>query len=98
MVLLLLKVRAWSEHRIDRRIRWGSEKVKFDEADVRELLDLAVNEYLVRVKKVEAWAGEVWMEEMGGYVKEFVEKFPKTRGMWEEMGFVVRSEWSLPPE
>lgn len=97
IVLLLLKVRAWSEHRVDPN-RTKQQKVKFDESDIRELMDLGVNEYLVRAGQVKSWVGWEWIDEMGVYIKEYVEKYPKSMAMWEEMGFVIRSEWSLPPD
>jgi hypothetical protein len=96
LVLLLLKVRAWAEHMVDGRSRMR-EKLKQDESDVKELLDLAVNEYSIRLKTVEVWAGWEWLDEMRVYVRKYVERFPKSRGMWEDIGFVLKSEWSLPP-
>lgn len=97
LVLLLLKVRAWSEHRVDHH-RTRQQKAKVDESDIVELLDLGVNEYLVRVGKVKKWIGCDWIDEMGVFVKEYAEKYPKSMAMWEEMGFVIRSKWSLPPD
>ncbi|KAF9446055.1 hypothetical protein P691DRAFT_804760 [Macrolepiota fuliginosa MF-IS2] len=97
LLLLLAKVRAWAEHRIDERRRMN-ERVKYDESDIRELLDLGVNEYMCRLGELESWAGENWvMDVTREYVRPVVERFPRTGRMWEEMGFVVKSEWSLPP-
>ncbi|KXN92836.1 hypothetical protein AN958_06413 [Leucoagaricus sp. SymC.cos] len=98
-VLILLKVRAWSEHRlaVEENRRGMKEKVKFDEADIEELLDLGINEYLVRMKSVESWATWEWVDDMKEYVRKYVEKFPESKPMWEEMGVSLKSEWSLPP-
>ncbi|EKM76406.1 hypothetical protein AGABI1DRAFT_115756 [Agaricus bisporus var. burnettii JB137-S8] len=97
LVLLTLKVRAWSEHRVHYQARMR-DKVKYEESDIKELLDLGVNEYMVRVRQLEAWVGKTWVREMKEYVKIYVEMNPKSQNMWEEMGFAVKSEWSLPPE
>lgn len=72
--------------------------MKFDESDIKELVDLGVNEYMARVRKLQRWVGEAWVDDMGVYVKEYVETHPQSKAMWEEMGFVVKSEWSLAPE
>lgn len=72
--------------------------MKYEESDIKELLDLGVNEYMVRVRQLEAWVGKTWVREMKEYVKIYVEMNPKSQNMWEEMGFAVKSEWSLPPE
>ena len=74
------------------------EKMRYDEADVRELLDLAVNEYLIRIGTVEAWTGWEWIEEMKEYVRKYVARFPDSTRLWEEIGISLKSEWSLPPQ
>lgn len=97
-VLLLMKVKAWHEHQLHGRIRTMKEKMRYDEADVRELLDLAVNEYLIRIGTVEAWTGWEWIEEMKEYVRKYVARFPDSTRLWEEIGISLKSEWSLPPQ
>lgn len=101
MVLLLLKVRAWAEHRLDERFigtnRLLKLKLKCDEEDVQELLDLGVNEYVVKAKNLERWAGWEWVEETKEYVRAYVERVPQSKVLWEEIGLNLQSEWSLPP-
>jgi hypothetical protein len=71
--------------------------LRFDEEDITELLDLAVNEYTIKMKSVEMWAGWEWVEGMKDYVRKYVESFPNTKAMWQEIGLSLKSEWSLPP-
>ncbi|KAF5351073.1 hypothetical protein D9756_008154 [Leucocoprinus leucothites] len=96
-VLLLLKVGAWYEHQRDGRLRIMREKLKYDRKDIMELLDLAENEYMIRMRDVEAWAGWDWLNVMREYVREYADKFPDTKRSWEAIGVGVQSEWSLPP-
>jgi hypothetical protein len=97
LVLLTLKVRAWAEHRVHYQARMR-DKAKIEESDIAELLDLGVNEYIARVRQLEAWVGKVWVKEMKEYIRTYVEAKPKSKVLWEEMGFVIKSEWCLPPE
>lgn len=74
------------------------EKTKQAEADVREILDLAVNIYMTQIRTVEAWTGWEWVEEMKEYVRKYVARFPDSARLWEEIGMSLKSEWSLPPQ
>ena len=95
-VLLLLKVKAWHEYELDGRTHM-KEKTKQAEVDVREILDLAVNEYMTQIRTVEAWTGWEWVEGMKEPVKKYAARFPDSARLWEEIGMSLKSEWSLPP-
>ncbi|KAJ3566656.1 hypothetical protein NP233_g6861 [Leucocoprinus birnbaumii] len=97
--LILLKVRAWNERHVDTKLRKSvmEKKIKTDEEDLRELLDLAVNHYMVRLRKIEMWTGWEWVDQHRDIVRKFAKKFPGTRRDWEEIGIVLKSEWSMAP-
>lgn len=83
--LLLLKLRGWWDHLTDHR-EYMWEKVPFDERDIEELLELAVEEYEVHLQK-ERWLPMWLIEESEERARYFVIHCPDTTDAWSEIGF-----------
>lgn len=82
--LLLLKLRGWWDHLTDHR-EYMWEKVPFDERDIEELLELAVEEYEVHLQK-ERWLPMWLIEESEERARYFVIHCPDTTDAWSEIG------------
>lgn len=91
LTLVLLKVRGWSDHRVDHRQRMR-DKVFQDEEDLESLLELAIDKYSSRVEdEVDLW--EDWfVEESELWVDEYVEEWRDSASAWSEMGFEIQSD------
>ncbi|KAJ2924489.1 hypothetical protein H1R20_g12594, partial [Candolleomyces eurysporus] len=91
LTLVLLKVRGWSDHRIDHRRRMR-DKVAQDEDDVDSLLELAIEKYSTRVED-EADLWEEWfVDEAEYWVDEYAEEWRDSEPAWSEIGFDVQIE------
>ncbi|KAG6853415.1 hypothetical protein C0991_004583 [Blastosporella zonata] len=82
--LLLLKLRGWTDHRVDDR-RHMRDKVKVDERDIDELLELS-KKYQPHVDK-EEWLPTWFMHEARERVYEYMQKRPESIESWIKMGF-----------
>ncbi|KAG6895233.1 hypothetical protein C0992_002475 [Termitomyces sp. T32_za158] len=85
LVLLLLKLRGWTDHRVDRR-RYMRDKVEVDEEDIDELLKLAVEDYEAHLDE-ERWLPKWFVREMRGRVQEYIEELPYSDRYWQRLGF-----------
>ncbi|KAG6889598.1 hypothetical protein C0995_016124 [Termitomyces sp. Mi166 len=85
LVLLLLKLRGWTDHRVDHR-QHMRDKVEVDEEDIEELLELAVQEYGANLDR-ERWLPKWFVEEMQERVQEYVEEWPDSENNWRNLGF-----------
>ncbi|ESK89156.1 hypothetical protein Moror_5251 [Moniliophthora roreri MCA 2997] len=87
--LLLMKLQGWVDHRHSKK-RWEQAKVQRDAADVREMLELAVDEHGVQLESSDGdWLPTGFIYKMEGRVEEYVKKFPDSREYWEYIGFDV---------
>ncbi|TFK39320.1 hypothetical protein BDQ12DRAFT_77027 [Crucibulum laeve] len=85
--LILLKLRGWSDHRVDER-EYMQEKVPQDEVDIEEMLQLAVEEYDVHIRK-EKWLPEWFIREAKERVGLFAKELPGSEAHWRDLGFFV---------
>ncbi|KAG6871333.1 hypothetical protein C0995_005969 [Termitomyces sp. Mi166 len=86
LVVLLLKLRAWTDHRVDSR-QYMRDKVGMDEEDIVELLELGTREYGVCLANQGKWFPKDFVQEMRGRVKAYVKEWPKSMGYWKSFGF-----------
>lgn len=84
LVLLLLKLRGWTDHRADFR-RYMRDKVEVDVRDIEELLELAVEDYEAHINK-EKWLPRWFIREMRGRIHEYVEEWPDSDWYWQRIG------------
>ncbi|KAG6820214.1 hypothetical protein H0H93_003868 [Arthromyces matolae] len=84
LLLLLLKLRGWTDHRVDSRPRMR-DKVEVDEGDIEELLELGVEEYKAHLDQ-ESWLPEWFVQEMEERVVEYVERWPDSKQAWRSLG------------
>ncbi|KAG5735619.1 hypothetical protein E4T56_gene6942 [Termitomyces sp. T112] len=85
LVLLLLKLRGWTDHRVDHR-QHMRDKVEVDEEDIEELLELAVQEYGATLDQ-ERWLPKWFVREMQERVQEYIEEWPDSAENWQCLGF-----------
>jgi hypothetical protein len=90
LALLLLKLRGWTDHRVDTR-QYMLDKVSVDEEDIEDLLSLAVEEYEVHLEE-EKWMPAWFVQEAEERVQEYIEEFPDSAESWNEIGFEVSSD------
>ncbi|KAG6899649.1 hypothetical protein C0993_008329 [Termitomyces sp. T159_Od127] len=83
LVLLLLKLRGWTDHRVDYR-QYMLDKVEVDEEDIEELLRLAV-ENRAHLNQ-EQWLPKWFVREMRERVDEYIEEWPSSEGKWTSLG------------
>ncbi|KAG6874740.1 hypothetical protein C0992_006760 [Termitomyces sp. T32_za158] len=93
MVLLLLKLSGWTDHRHQADvgvIQYVSDKDEFetDEADMKVLLNLAVERYKAHLDD-EKWLPELFVLEMRRRVLEYIQQWPDSKEKWKMVGFRV---------
>ncbi|KAG6884107.1 hypothetical protein C0992_006990, partial [Termitomyces sp. T32_za158] len=93
MVLLPLKLRGWTDHRHQADvgvIQYVSDKDEFetDEADMKVLLNLAVERYKAHLDD-EKWLPELFVLEMRRRVLEYIQQWPDSKETWKMVGFQV---------
>ncbi|KAG6905763.1 hypothetical protein DXG01_000849 [Tephrocybe rancida] len=87
LVLLLLKLRGWEDHRhgADDR-RHMRDKVEIDEEDIDALLELGVRDYQAHLD-YEKWLPKWFVQESEERVYEYMEEWPESTEPWRDMGF-----------
>ncbi|KAK0442395.1 hypothetical protein EV421DRAFT_583659 [Armillaria borealis] len=88
MCTLLMKLRGWEDH-IDSEKEYMQEKEPVDVDDLDELLDMAKDNYSVRVNSPsEQWLPGWFIEESRRRVARFIEDYPGFEQGWADVGFV----------
>ncbi|KAG5735612.1 hypothetical protein E4T56_gene6939 [Termitomyces sp. T112] len=86
LVVLFLKLRAWTDHRVDHR-QHMRDKVGMDEQDIDELLELGAQEYGISLVNQGKWFPKDFVQETKGRLQEYIKEQPETLGSWRSLGF-----------
>ncbi|KAG6816133.1 hypothetical protein H0H87_008445 [Tephrocybe sp. NHM501043] len=86
LVVLLLKLRGWKDHRDDDRQR-VRDKAEVDEGDIEEMLELSDNEYRPQLEREKQWLPKWFVEEAEDRVYEYMEEWPVSTESWHNIGF-----------
>ncbi|KAG6853416.1 hypothetical protein C0991_004584 [Blastosporella zonata] len=84
LVLLLLKLKAWADHRVDVR-QHMLDKVVVDSKDINELVILGVTQYHAHLGQ-ETWLPNGFKQESKERVHIYKEQWPESKRFWRAMG------------
>ncbi|KIK70015.1 hypothetical protein GYMLUDRAFT_536008 [Collybiopsis luxurians FD-317 M1] len=85
LALLLLKLRGWTDHRHSSK-KYEQEKVRQDVTDIREMLEIAIDQGESIGNRESRWMPKWFITQMGDRVDEYIRKFPASQAQWENLG------------
>lgn len=87
-VVLLLKLQAWTDHRVAGRMDLR-EKQYVDITDIKELLGIIAESYPDQIINGQHWVPAGMIDAAQKRVDEFAQQRPETRNAWLNIGFKV---------
>lgn len=85
LALLLLKLQGWVDHRHSQKSHERA-KVQQDVADVREMLNIAMEGQVHIDDWNSKWMPRWFIDQMTDRVEEHIRKFPHSEKLWENLG------------
>ncbi|EIW74408.1 hypothetical protein CONPUDRAFT_85883 [Coniophora puteana RWD-64-598 SS2] len=91
IALLGMKLRGWKDHRNSHEVRYHRKQWD-DVDDIKELLQVCVDQGFVADANQWLWMDEQFRVDMGARMLEFVQQELQTKELWEEIGFEFEVE------